>query len=80
MTNEIEKEAAAAQGLADPVAAEDAALAKAIDGGYREPPPPSREQRAATLIADVEHAMQNNGPMTAAMLAEMRSLLLDVVG
>lgn len=51
-------------------------LAKAIAGGYVEPEPATREERVNALIGEVEHAMQHNAPMTAAMLTEMKALLL----
>lgn len=50
-------------------------MAKAIEGGYVEPTPPSRDERVSALIADVEHAMAHNAPMTPAILTEMKALL-----
>lgn len=53
----------------------DPALEKAISHGYVEQPSPSRDQRVTTLIADVEHAMANNAPISPAMLAEIKALV-----
>ncbi len=36
---------------------------------------PSREQRAETAIADIEHAMKHNAPVAIATLKELRDLL-----
>lgn len=84
MTDETQNEIKAAEGDAaapagqTPVGAiaADDALAKAIEGGYVEPEPATREDRVNALIGDVEHAMQHNAPMTAAMIAEMKAPLL----
>lgn len=54
---------------------ENAALAKAKEGGYVEPESPSRDKRINTLIADVAHAMHSNAPMAPSMFNEMKALL-----
>jgi hypothetical protein len=38
-------------------------------------PEPTREERAATLIAEFEHAHAHNAPVSLGMLAELRDLL-----
>lgn len=35
----------------------------------------SREDRARALVADYEHAMHSNSPMSGAMLKELKALL-----
>lgn len=40
-------------------------------------PEPTREERAAALLAEFEHAMVHNAPITAPMMAELRELLGD---
>lgn len=50
-------------------------LQRAIEHGYREEPEPSREERARILVADMEHTVANNGPITLAMMREVRELL-----
>jgi len=50
-------------------------LEKAKSQGYVEPEPPSREDRIKTVIADMQHAMASNAPMSPAMLAEIKDLL-----
>lgn len=50
-------------------------MAKAIEGGYKEEPAPSREERAAAVVAELEHAIAHNAPVTLAMLKEIRDLL-----
>jgi hypothetical protein len=50
-------------------------MAKAIAGGYREPAPASREDRAKHLVAALDHAIKHNAPVTQTMLAEARDLL-----
>lgn len=37
--------------------------------------PMSRDERVKRLVADMEHAMKHNAPVTGAMMAEMRDLL-----
>lgn len=39
------------------------------------PPGQSLSERAATLVASVEHAMRHNAPITLDMLTEMKALL-----
>lgn len=39
------------------------------------PPPPSREDRANALVADLKHAMKHNAPVSIAMLKELQDLL-----
>lgn len=51
-------------------------LAKAEAHGYKAEPEPTREERAKTLIADMEHAVANNGPISMAMMNEVRALLM----
>ena len=55
--------------------ATDAALAKAIEHGYVEPVPLSRDERVAALVSQVEQCMQRNAPFTKPMFAEMKDLL-----
>jgi hypothetical protein len=50
-------------------------MEKAKAGGYVEAAPPSREDRIAAVIRDLEHAMKHNGPMGPATLAEVKDLL-----
>lgn len=38
-------------------------------------PEPTHEERSHRLVADFEHAMKHNAPMTMAMARELRSLL-----
>lgn len=38
-------------------------------------PPPTKEERAAILIAEFEHAHAHNAPVSLGMLAELRDLL-----
>lgn len=65
-----------AQASADPaVPSEQQKLERAIAGGYVEPEPPSLSERAATLVADMERAMEHNAPVTTDMLREMKALL-----
>lgn len=58
-----------------PVPAAEDPLAKAVSNGYVEPQPVPREERVKTLIADIEHAMASNAPMTPALLAEVKDLI-----
>ena len=58
-------------------AVDDPNLTKAIEHGYKEPEPISREKRVAALIFEFEHAAASNAPISPAMLTELRSLLLD---
>lgn len=53
----------------------EANLQKAIAGGYKEPVAVSLEDRKAALYAEMQHAVAHNGPITQAMLAEVRELL-----
>lgn len=54
----------------------EANLQKAVtEGGYKPEAGPNREERARILIADMEHAVAHNAPITIAMLREMRKLL-----
>lgn len=50
-------------------------LAKAVANGFVEPEAPSHEDRVTTLIADVEHAMKSNAPISPAMFHELKALL-----
>jgi len=50
-------------------------MEKAKAGGYVEPEAPSHEDRVAAVVADLEHAMKHNGPVTIAVLAEVKDLL-----
>ena len=50
-------------------------MAKAVANGYVEPKAVSHEDRVAALIADVEHAMTHNTPISSAVFAEMKALL-----
>lgn len=50
-------------------------MQKAIEGGYKEEPQPSREDRAAAVVAELEHAIAHNAPVTLAALKEIRELL-----
>lgn len=51
-------------------------MAKAVANGYKEEPPPSLRARVEAMIASFEHAMAHNAPVTPAMMAEMKALLL----
>ena len=50
-------------------------MERAVAGGYKEPPAPSREERSAALVASMEHAMKHSAALTVDMLTEMRDLL-----
>ena len=50
-------------------------MEKAVAGGYVAPAEASREDRAAAVVADLEHAMKHNGPVSPAVLAEVKDLL-----
>ncbi len=50
-------------------------LAKAVAHGYVEPPAITREQRVKTLIADIDHAMKSNAPISPATFSELTALL-----
>jgi hypothetical protein len=58
-----------------PVNVQPSPMQKAIEGGYKEEPVPSREERAAAVVAELEHAIQHNAPVTLAVLKEIRELL-----
>ena len=58
------------------LAAQNAAnLQKAIEHGFKPEAAPSPEQRARTLVADMQRSVDNNGPITVAMMREVKDLL-----
>ena len=57
-------------------AVDDPNLVKAMEHGYVEPAPVSHQERAMALVESFEHAAANNAPVTPAMLAELRAVLL----
>jgi hypothetical protein len=57
------------------IAADDP-MERAKAGGYVEEPLPSMRERVEALVASFEHAMAHNAPVTPAMMAEMKALLL----
>jgi hypothetical protein len=50
--------------------------ADAARPAFVEPTPPTREDRIATVIASLEHAMKHNAPVSIADLREVEALLL----
>ena len=51
-------------------------LQRAIEkGGYKPEAEPSRQERAQRLVAEMQHAVDHNAPITQAMMAEVRDLL-----
>jgi hypothetical protein len=48
---------------------------RAAANGYKDPEPPTRDERIMTVVADLEHAIRHNAPVTLAMLAEIKDLL-----
>lgn len=74
MTDETKVADAPAEATATSV--EDAALAKAIENGYRAPSPPSREERIGALINSYAAGLDHNSPRTESEFAEMKALLL----
>jgi len=77
MTDETKASDAPAAEMPAAAVAIDEPMEKAKANGYVEPPAPSRDQRVNALIAEVEHAMAHNAPLTVAMLAEMKALLTE---
>ena len=65
---------ASPEDVASARSAENLARAKS-QGGYEDPAPPSIADRKAAILADMEHAVANNGPITMAMMRELRELL-----
>lgn len=69
-------EAAQAPSVEEKLAAQNEAnLRQAIENGYKPEAEPSKQERARALVADMEHTVANNGPITIAMLREVRDLL-----
>jgi hypothetical protein len=48
---------------------------RAAANGYKDPEPPTRDERIMTVVGDLEHAIRHNAPVTLAMLAEIKDLL-----
>ena len=50
-------------------------LQRALAHGYVPEPAPSLQERAVALLAEMQHAVDHNAPITQAMLAEARVLI-----
>lgn len=48
---------------------------RAKANGFVDPEPPSREERVAAVVAQLEHAMHHNSPIAILTLAEVKDLL-----
>jgi hypothetical protein len=54
---------------------EDAKSAEALKTEFVPTPEPTREERAAILLGEFEHAHSHNAPVSLGMLVELRDLL-----
>lgn len=50
-------------------------MATAVANGYQEPEVASKEDRAAKVIADLEHAVKHNAPVALETIRELRDML-----